>query len=221
MPFLVIRNKRKVVMHVSIYLWVCLIQAVLALAMAQGGVAALDAMTGKGKGWSSDKILSVGAGAGLFAYGLWLAREWWIERQEGDDDDGGDGDGDGDDNDEEGGGEKGEETRKLMEGESGYGSKTGPEAVVDEAVVNGGHDGGEGDIAGFCERLFECAPCGGGDDGGAEGSTRKERSTNSLFIVAFLGSLDDLTLFIPMLVGKAMNWLELCTYFRLGSCMCV
>ena len=57
-PFLIIKNRRKVIIHVSIYMWVCLIQAILALAIAQGGVAALDAMTATKKGWSSDKILS-------------------------------------------------------------------------------------------------------------------------------------------------------------------
>lgn len=37
----------------------------------------------------------------------------------------------------------------------------------------------------------------------------RELSTQSLFIVAFLGSLDDLTLFVPMLVGRAMSWVQL------------
>ena len=81
-PFLIIKNRRKVIIHVSIYMWVCLIQAILALAIAQGGVAALDAMTATKKGWSSDKILSVGAGGLLFAYGLWLLREWWLEEED-------------------------------------------------------------------------------------------------------------------------------------------
>ena len=54
---------------------------------------------------------------------------------------------------------------------------------------------------------------------------KQERSTNSLFVVAFLGSLDDLTLFVPMLVGQAMNWLELREYLVwvlvLVVCACV
>lgn len=203
-PFLTIKNRRKVVTHVSIYLWVCLLQAILALAIAQGGVAALDAMTGSKNGWSSDKILSVGAGACLFVYGLWLAWEWWVESQEEDDDDG-----DGDcDVDEVEGGEKDEESRKLMEGDTDYGSKKGSEVVVDEVAGKEGQQGDAG-LSGFCEKL-----CGGtdGDDAKSIGQGKKgskERSTNSLFIVAFLGSLDDLMLFIPMLVGKAVNWLEL------------
>merc|ERR1719220_1280516 len=32
--------------------------------------------------------------------------------------------------------------------------------------------------------------------------------SRSLFVIAFIGSLDDLTLFVPMLVGKAMGPLE-------------
>ena len=83
------------IIHVSIYMWVCLIQAILALAIAQGGVAALDAMTATKKGWSSDKILSVGAGGLLFAYGLWLLREWWLDDDDDDDGEGGDNGGEG------------------------------------------------------------------------------------------------------------------------------
>ena len=94
-PFLIIKNRRKVIIHVSIYMWVCLIQAILALAIAQGGVAALDAMTATKKGWSSDKILSVGAGGLLFAYGLWLIREWWLDDDDDDDGEGGDNGGEG------------------------------------------------------------------------------------------------------------------------------
>lgn len=37
----------------------------------------------------------------------------------------------------------------------------------------------------------------------------RELSTQSLFIISFLGSLDDLTLFVPMLVGRAMSWVQL------------
>lgn len=45
--------------------------------------------------------------------------------------------------------------------------------------------------------------------GASEEAEPKERSTSSLVVVAFLGSLDDLTLFVPMLVGQALTWIEL------------
>jgi hypothetical protein len=39
--------------------------------------------------------------------------------------------------------------------------------------------------------------------------SKSKRTASALFIVAFLGSLDDLTLFVPMLVGEALSWQEL------------
>jgi hypothetical protein len=40
-------------------------------------------------------------------------------------------------------------------------------------------------------------------------SNKSKRTASALFIVAFLGSLDDLTLIVPMLVGEAFSWQEL------------
>jgi cytoskeletal protein RodZ len=39
-----------------------------------------------------------------------------------------------------------------------------------------------------------------------------DRTPGTLFFVAFLGSLDDLTMFVPMLVGKALTLVELGTH---------
>jgi hypothetical protein len=46
----------------------------------------------------------------------------------------------------------------------------------------------------------------------APGERAKGKPSASLLVVAFLGSLDDLTLFVPMLAGKAIDW------FELGAC---
>jgi hypothetical protein len=35
---------------------------------------------------------------------------------------------------------------------------------------------------------------------------KETHTTSALFVVAFLGSVDDLTLFVPMLVGNAIPW---------------
>jgi cytoskeletal protein RodZ len=42
-----------------------------------------------------------------------------------------------------------------------------------------------------------------------------DRTPGTLFFVAFLGSLDDLTMFVPMLVGKALTLVELGTFLFL------
>ena len=212
-PFLIIKNRRKVIIHVSIYMWVCLIQAILALAIAQGGVAALDAMTATKKGWSSDKILSVGAGGLLFAYGLWLLREWWLDDDDDDDGEGGDNGGEGESESLVGSGDDKEKRERPCDD---YGSDK-----------DGKHSSSGGDEEGGSLGADLCGCCGtggGGSDGEVAGK-KQERSTNSLFVVAFLGSLDDLTLFVPMLVGQAMNWLELREYLVLVLvlvvCACV
>jgi hypothetical protein len=38
---------------------------------------------------------------------------------------------------------------------------------------------------------------------------RNNKQSRSLAIIAFLGSIDDLTLFVPLLVGKALTILQL------------
>jgi hypothetical protein len=47
--------------NTAIYMWVCMVQTVLALSISHGGMATLNAVNG-GKGWSSEKILTLFAG---------------------------------------------------------------------------------------------------------------------------------------------------------------
>jgi hypothetical protein len=95
------------------------------------------------------------------------------------------GEGDDDDDEEEGGsGSGGSEATGLMdEDKSGY-------------------------SAGGVEKGAQSAGGGGGGGGGGKANA-KARTSSSLFVVAFLGSLDDLTLFVPMLLGQAISWVEL------------
>merc|ERR1719424_1296679 len=54
----------------------------------------------------------------------------------------------------------------------------------------------------------------------------KERS-QTLFVIAFIGSVDDLTLFVPMLVGKGFDFVQLmlgafiATVLILSFCICI
>jgi hypothetical protein len=95
-PFLIVPSRPKVMTNVAIYIWVCLFQAVLALGISHGGMAAIDAISGKsGTSWTSEKILTFFAGVSLLGYGLKLAKEYydenWGEGAGDDDDDGDDG----------------------------------------------------------------------------------------------------------------------------------
>lgn len=63
------------------------------------------------------------------------------------------------------------------------------------------------------------------DSGDRNGHSGKH--SRSLAVIAFLGSLDDLTLFVPMLAGKSFNILELIigamisTFFIVVICLCL
>ena len=43
-------ERKRVLTNTAIYIWVCLFQSILALAISHGGMAALDAMTGGSAG---------------------------------------------------------------------------------------------------------------------------------------------------------------------------
>jgi len=95
-----------------------------------------------------------------------------------------------------------------------YMTETGDEETSEEAydkdvVKNVGDE----------ESLKELALMGGAQDGEDESWThdsellrqsKEEASrTQTLFVIAFLGSVDDLTLFVPMLVGKGFDMAQL------------
>ena len=151
---------------------------------------------------------SHGLGSSLLVYGLYLAHEYYQELQE-----------DGDDEEErDGGEEEGLVGKKIVSADmcAGYGARS--------------HSQGE---RGWLLPQVE-AYDGDGDkkDDKKDELKRKQFSTQSLFVVAFLGgslmwtcvrlsvicvdrryiagSLDDLTLFVPMLVGQAFGWVQLC-----------
>merc|ERR1711959_322108 len=46
-------------------------------------------------------------------------------------------------------------------------------------------------------------------DAKQNGQSADKKRQQTLFVIAFLGSIDDLTLFVPMLVGKGFDWLQL------------
>lgn len=161
-------NKRKVVINTVIYVWVCLFQTALALAISHGGVAAINAITGgSANAWSADRLLTFVAGVGLLAYGAFLGKEWYEENYgEGS---GGEGGG----SDEEGGSKP--EGSASAKKERGVIEESSPLILSAE----------KREAAGLPPLSAEEPP----KDG---------RTSSSLFVVAFLGSLDDLTLFVPM-----------------------
>jgi len=158
-----------------IYIWVCLIQTVIALLISHGGVAAINALTGGSKNaWSADRLLTCIAGGGLLVYGAILGKEWYAENYG---DDGGDDDGDDDDKD--------PESNSSSKREDGSSSKDGSSS-------------GANDEASPLIFPAEKPGAGGANQQKDDDPPKNGRTSSSLFVVAFLGSLDDLTLFVPM-----------------------
>ena len=173
-PFLIIPNRTKVVTNTAIYIWVCLFQAMLALAISHGGMAAIDAMSGsKGGGWSSEKILTFFAGLSLDCYGLKLAKEYYDENW-------GEGAGDNDDDDNEKGGGDGDENVFAADGEDvGTSEESGLLVMTAEKREAMGQTEGYG-----LGRAGGGSGSGGGKDKDQDDNEDKgQRTSSSLFIV--------------------------------------
>merc|ERR1719440_412488 len=136
-----------------------MIQTVVAMVLAYSGDEFVEWLTAdEENAWSSEKILTVAAGAMLAIYSVKLTYECIEEMNEGDDSD--------DDEDKSDTGEHStnDSVRNLEEAES---------------KKKKGH--------------------GDAEDGRAQ----------TLFVISFIGSVDDLTLFVPMLVGKGFDIVQL------------
>ena len=227
---------RERVKNAAVYAAVCLAQTVLAWVIATSGAAAVDRLTHGGlPGFSTERLLTLVAALGLSAYSLKLLVEELSERYGGGDgdavplgelvkrvssdvaakaaaaprrllarDDGFIGVSVVDDDDGDGGG--------AGEAAVGTAVETAVEAAAEAAADDGAAAG-----AGVELRALETvdldgdgAPAAGDVEapgGGADGA--RATTTATLLVVAFCGSLDDLTLFVPMLAGGAIGPLAL------------
>jgi len=167
-----------VVVNTVIYIWVCLIQTLLALLISHGGVAAIDALTGGSKNaWSADRLLTCISGGGLLVYGAILGKEWYAENY-------GEDSGDDDRDDDDG---------KDPESNSASSREGGSRSGAKEGSSNGSNE--EASPLILTDEKRETAGMQQSQD---EEPSKNSRTSSSLFVVAFLGSLDDLTLFVPM-----------------------
>lgn len=181
-PFLTSNSSKAAKLHNSaIYIGVCLTQTFVAMALAYSGDSLVGLLTHNAKNaWTSQKILTVGAGTLLAAYSVKLAYEYFTE-----------GEGDGDC---EGSEDKYTKIRDEDAGREEDEGKSMPPSLMKS-------------ISGVSLESLE--------DGGRplpldiDGAKDELGQTQRLFVIAFLGSLDDLTLFVPMLVGKSFDLAQL------------
>jgi hypothetical protein len=167
----------------TIYISVCLIQTLVAMFLAYSGNSAVTWLLRDQKdAWSSDKILTVGAGSLLALYAIKLAYDYFTESEE-----------------EESKPEETElkeyaEVAQAEPEEHGF-SLCCVKSAPDAEKIN---DPSEPDA----EKGMK--PTSEEKEGGAA-----DRGPSQLFIIAFIGSVDDLTVFVPMLVGKAFDLAQL------------
>lgn len=183
-PFLTSNSSWNIRMQNSIiYTTVCLIQTLVAMVIAYSGKAAVEALTrGNKDAWSTEKILTVSAGCMLTLYSAKLTYEYIQECNEGGD----------------------EKDPQNDNPQSGCYNKIATEdGAKDDGLEKGlsarGNDripAIEIDSPNKAEQELEKAD--------------KDRQ-QTLFVIAFIGSVDDLTLFVPMLVGKGFDIVQLIT----------
>lgn len=167
-PFLTSKSSRKMQMQNSIiYISVCMLQTLVAMVIAYSSHEAVAYLAGKHKNmWSTEKMLTVGAGVLLVCYSVKLTYEYIYE--EGDEDDNID---------------------RVVSGEIGDGDVE-MHPTKDSSVESMEAEKAERDNLLKKEESFN----------------RKEQARQqTLFVIAFIGSVDDLTLFVPMLVGKSFD----------------
>lgn len=197
-PFLTSNSSAAIRMQNSvIYTSVCLVQTVVAMAIAYSGRKAVKFLTGGNKdAWSTEKILTVGAGCLLACYSIKLSYEYYQELMEGD-------------GEENAGGDPESGTyNKVASGEDG--DEKGPDGAVESGragCCTGGmfglQKGGEVELSGrnlTADREIDNPEK---TDEAMDAADRAKQKT--LFVIAFIGSVDDLTLFVPMLVGKSFD----------------
>lgn len=189
------------VWNAAIYTTVCLTQTLVAMFMAQSGNAAVEYfLRNYPNAWSSDKILTVTAGSLLAVYAVKLTYEFCTEDSEGDepeastyqkvpvDDD-----------------QEPDEPRPPLRSAFccggrfvGCGSgKVAPDLPDDGVVEDGAGEALDEEAADEARSPSKTGPK---DD---------DDRSQTLFVIAFIGSVDDLTVFVPMLVGKAFDLAQL------------
>jgi len=202
-PFLTANSSVAVRMQNSlIYTCVCLCQTVVAMLIAYSGRAAVKTLTGGAKdAWSTEKILTVGAGCLLTLYSIKLTYEWIQEC-----------------NEEEGEGEKNPDGGSYAQVATTEGTATGGDIEM---------AGGKPSSARAREMAAAGMPIDNPDKPQEDLDKADKERSQTLFVIAFIGSVDDLTLFVPMLVGKGFDFVQLmlgaflATSVIITFCICI
>jgi len=181
-PFLTSKTAAKV-HNSAIYIGVCLTQTMVAMAIAYSGDTVVKKLTqGREGAWSSEKILTVLAGSILAVYSVYLLLKYFGIIP---------------DDEEEGSDAEHSGTDKMY-------SKVSADDADDVEGANIPLSVKEvSDIS-----LDDSVEAPDKSDA-SDNEKGAKRTTWSLFVIAFVGSVDDLTLFVPMLVGRGFDMVQL------------
>mmetsp|Transcript_108034 Transcript_108034/g.170715 ORF Transcript_108034/g.170715 Transcript_108034/m.170715 type:complete len:258 (-) Transcript_108034:6-779(-) len=164
------------IQNAIIYTSVCLVQTIVAMAIAYSGSKVVAVLTqGRKDAWSTEKILTVSAGCLLTLYSCKLTYEYIQEcNEEGSDD------------------------------------KDDPQSVYSKvATEEGAQADGEKGLSARGNDLVRAIEIDNPNRAEEELDKADKERQQTLFVIAFIGSVDDLTLFVPMLVGKGFDVVQL------------
>ncbi|CAE7797394.1 unnamed protein product [Symbiodinium sp. CCMP2456] len=170
--------------NISIYGIVCWVQTAIAMCIAYSGNKLVEMVTRNSKdAWSSEKILTVLAGSMLALYSVKLLHEWVTEAEE-----------------------DPQDTKEDAGQENKY-AKVSPSDLEGGGELTPGRNESR-QLMSARNRPIESANAASEHDRKSL-DDKESAQTQTLFVIAFIGSLDDLTLFVPMLVGKGFDFAQL------------
>ncbi|CAE7221263.1 unnamed protein product [Symbiodinium natans] len=170
--------------NISIYVIVCWVQTALAMCIAYSGNKIVEMLTRNSKdAWSSEKILTVMAGSMLALYSIKLIYEYATETEE-----------------------EEQDTKEDAGQENKY-AKVRPSDLEGGGELTPGRNESR-QLYSARNRPIE-SPNAASDQERRMLDDKESAQTQTLFVIAFIGSLDDLTLFVPMLVGKGFDFAQL------------
>lgn len=168
-----------------IYISVCLCQTLVAMCISYSGTKVVKFLTNGSKdAWTTEKILTVAAGCMLALYSVKLTYEYYQECME----------------------NGGENEASTENPESGSYNKVATEEGAqtdDKTLATAGRKGSK-QIVNMMSVEIDSP-----QKAEEEISKADKERQQTLFVIAFIGSVDDLTLFVPMLVGKGFDIVQL------------
>eukprot|EP00929_Paragymnodinium_shiwhaense_P049371 TRINITY_DN24908_c0_g1_i1.p1 TRINITY_DN24908_c0_g1~~TRINITY_DN24908_c0_g1_i1.p1 ORF type:complete len:270 (+),score=41.57 TRINITY_DN24908_c0_g1_i1:130-939(+) len=197
-PFLTSRTSMRYrLQNAAIYTSICIVQTITAMIIAYCGDSIVSWLTGNDENaWSTDKILTVGAGIMLSLYSVKLVGEYVQEEADGE--------------------EEKEPQEACSRNDSGLSS------TQDAKAEDSGDEIAVCDIESakkpfkVTSRTISKQEDNVSRDAQHYDPDRFERERQrTLFVIAYIGSVDDLTLFVPMLVGKGFDLAQL----LVGACV--